>query len=408
MVVFSLCYGLSVNKESIQAQGKYGTGKVVYMVKDEVVRTPAKLRDIPYTFLALMGSVEVGTYEKVQVDIGVTNAYYPEFHQMNIEGTFFSKYSAGEGVLLSDILASRLYKSTDVIGKELEIKGRAYTILGIYNKKDAFNGDRRMQKEIVLMDPQGAKAIGQEMTMVDYEVPKAYATQFERRMGDEWRNGIYESQIDMDQRIGIMNQKLYLFLFILGVLTCIELLRAAYGHGIKMIGTFKKGVKNHYRLEAIKRYRKDFIYNGFMVITLVATSLYSFRLAKVDWSILPSRIPKVLTDVDAYYAMGKAMLMAAVNRQEWFNYIGYSTLVINDFFQMGLLLISATLLCINRLMGVRHLVSGKTIRVIFWLSSLTAVAFVYLMKQVLVYDMGLMVIVLYYIVGLGCTNRQTS
>lgn len=77
------------------------------------------------------------------VNIILTDEYYPEIHNINIiKGDFFSvDVSESDAIVISESLANLLYKSIDIVGCQMILNGETKTISGVYENKKNFISD---------------------------------------------------------------------------------------------------------------------------------------------------------------------------------------------------------------------------------------------------------------------------
>jgi putative ABC transport system permease protein len=284
---------------------------------NELSKVKAEYKDLEFSGSEEIKSTVTNKYgvspdKEIKTKIVLTDENYFDLYPFEIiKGGRLSYLSVENGdkiAIISDILATSLFKSTNVIGSTLVIKNDKYKIAGVY-KED---------KSLLYT----AAEDGYERVYIPYTAYNSENTQsklflntlttMETKNYDENRIGERLTKVLGDKlslykcvnykackNIIFQNVKILYFLICMTVIVfLISIMLKVLLHSIKFI---KEKTKVNYFSEVIKSNKKEFITFGFKILLCVLAIIVLFNLAQfklvIDNKYLPS---DNIFDIDFY------------------------------------------------------------------------------------------------------------
>lgn len=263
-------------------------------LKELNLRYAEELEDYYFTFRAEMPTWIVGNDRYVKSTAIGTNYLYPEFFSIHFtDGRFFGSQQGFEPVVvISSGLSDYLYGSDDTEGLTIELMGRIYTIVGVYEEED-FN----FFMPIALYEN---LAPNQSLDLMAFANRSGYF---------EYNDlVVVKSNLDLSQYylfeyttiVSILCQTDNILLFVTGLLLAYYLLKALIKIFNRFIGEYKKKLNDYYPLQTI--YHNPWWFTKYMISSITGIILISVILinSSSDISVPMHWLPTYLFDFEWY------------------------------------------------------------------------------------------------------------
>ncbi len=221
---------------------------------------------------------------------------------------YLSVKNGDKVVVISDNLATSLFKSTDIIGSTLNIGGVKYKIAGVYrtNKSLLYSAAEDGYERVYIPYTSYTSPDKNDSSFLDIMTTrktkdyddKDIDTKLSKVLGDKL--SLYKS-VDYTDSKKIIYENIRILFFIIGIFIIVFLIKII----IKLIGEvgifLKEKMQGDYLKGALKNNRKKFLYFACEIFICVLGIVAIFNLVKFNLVILPKYLPSDnIFDLDFY------------------------------------------------------------------------------------------------------------
>lgn len=192
------------------------------------------------------------------VNIILTDEYYPEIHNINIiKGNFFSSdVSASDAIVISESLANLLFKSVDIVGCQMLLNGETKVISGVYENKKSIISDLSSNGLETVFVPVYYQSEIKDTTKVENfyvksnngSISNKEIQELEARLNNKLE--LYK-QNDLNSSKKLLQQLFNIIIFTIGLILVIKLCSVIIKN-IRILTTSVKDLNNAVSLKNIK------------------------------------------------------------------------------------------------------------------------------------------------------------
>lgn len=332
VVINAALAGISIYNKNVDMNGRQGMDKIsvkviekhgeVYFTRNDIedLKKNLETQDMAYSSTAESSITYKSGIYKTKI-VGV-NYRYNEFNDIRIKfGSFFTSIdekNETNTVIIGSDLALDIFNTDKVIGREIEIFGKGFKIIGVYEYHGARDRNGAAGKNIiewltddgipciyipvdVLMQYGNTLGIdslqvniGSGGTLDDNEDKVKAAVQ---GLG----KNISSYKVTDINKIGVLLKELpQLLVFIMGCIVILYILGYARSKFSALLLKIKKDLKELYFLNAVKKYIRDLIALALTILGILILLIVVWRTIKFDLYIPSEYIPEDITDLRYY------------------------------------------------------------------------------------------------------------
>ncbi|ABR50806.1 hypothetical protein Amet_4740 [Alkaliphilus metalliredigens QYMF] len=326
--------------ESSQLNGDYSMEKVLVSVKnhidlqginafsiDDIKRLKRELATEEISYTVQSGSINTSVSNDsstLPVRLTGVDHMYPLFYGLMIEeGSFITRQQEEEGAMVAVIdeeLAWKLFKTVNATGKNIDIFGNVFRIIGVVKKDDTLIEkvtDEGLPKvyipsEVILDIDSTSRITALQIKTDNAGRLDENVTNVSTALRQIGQNPSNYNIIDFNLRYELMEQLLLLFVFIIGMISIFILMVHAKNLIIKLYSLIRDGCKTDYLTNVIK-YHRRIIATCFFEMTGVSLGIILFWLGIRFSPYIPSHyIPDELINISYYLDLIKSVIQGGI------------------------------------------------------------------------------------------------
>jgi hypothetical protein len=329
ILVFAFLASTDMYKEVLDMNGFNEMNKVSVTVKNKTPNLMFTLSDMDklkeqlgteqLAYYALTNATIEDNNQYYSTKISGVNPYYRSFIDFNmIRGSFFTyKGNQCKYVVVIDAnLAWDMFNSVDIIGKEIELYGKKFEIVGVYEKYNLLD-DRSNENIIERFTNDGLSNIYMPVNTLMENNPDILIDTVFIKIGSENIVGENENRIgDALQSIGkwipnykivdfnknkvLLEQKPKMILFILALIIVLIIVAFIKIEIVKLYGIIKRNRSNNYMIRLVASHWRQLIMQAVKVIISLLLAVFILLNVKFNLYISPEYLNDELIDTKYY------------------------------------------------------------------------------------------------------------
>lgn len=329
ILVFTVLISTNLYEEVVKMNGFNEMNKVSVTVKNktpdlmftfsDMDRLKEELDTEQVAYYALTNATLKNKNRYFNTKISGVNAYYRSFTDLNlIRGSFFT-YRGDEYKYVAVIdanLAWDMFNSVDVIGKEIELYGKGFELVGVYEKYN-FLDDRSNENIIERLTNDGLSNIyipvntlmeNDPGVLIDTVFvktePEIIVGENENKIRDalqaieKWTPN-YEI-VNFNKNKVLLEQKPKVILLIVALITALTIAAYAKTEIVKLHGMIKENIKYHYISGLIANHWRRLAVQAAKIIAGILLAVFILSTASFNLYISPEYLNDELIDIKYY------------------------------------------------------------------------------------------------------------
>lgn len=296
---------VGLNKTMIKASSRPNVDKNQALTLDDISYLDKKAKGGSITYLTRQDSEAGGNCNWTRARIIGTNYMYPRFRDLHMEsGGMWTEEAEREGLRMAVInndLAWQLFKSTEVVGMDVNILGSTFKVVGVMGKNESLIARLADDgvPEILIPGPV-YYSLAKNPEILEIQISgeeSGYINELLTGMGKDLScfsiNDYHDTQ-------PLMGQVPQIQVFLIGLLCIVALLRWIRKEFRQLVKLLKKDSCNDYFAVVLKRRWREAA--AFLLITGVLIATIIFIWSNIHFQIyVPSRyIPDDLINIQYY------------------------------------------------------------------------------------------------------------